>query len=193
MLDFVDRDGEYPDTIFDEIVDITEVENTTDYAYDLTVEITRSFLIYNQVTVFDTFHHCGMAIATVITGVPRFGELLNATQSPKMVSCQIYFKQNDETLDGLRRYIGSSLRQFTLRDLVTSYTVTDKKTEEPWYSTYAMFRTMSENPEDSGSENSEDSEDSEDSWIRRLGTQKTRKMGIILILMNYVVVKIIVV
>jgi hypothetical protein len=172
LLDFVDRDGEYPDTIFDEIVDITEVENTTDYAYDLTVEITRNFLAYNQVNLNDTFHSCGMAIATVITGVPRFGELLNATQSPKMVSCQIYFKQNDETLDGLRRYIGSSLRQFTLKDLVTSYTITDKKTEEPWYSTYAMFRTISEDSgsEDSGSEDS----GSEDSGSEDSGSEDSK-------------------
>ena len=30
----------------------------------------------------NTFHSAGQAIATVITGVPRFGELLNATKDP---------------------------------------------------------------------------------------------------------------
>ena len=77
-----------------------------------------------------------------------------------------------------------------VKRFVTSYTVTDKKTEEPWYSTYAMFRTMS-NPEDSGSENSEDSgQKTQKTRDQKTRDQKTRKMGIILILMNYVVVKI---
>ena len=87
----------------------------------------------------NTFHSAGMAIATVITGVPRFGELLNATQSPKMVSCQIYFKDQDHSLDSLRQYIGSSLRQFTLKDLVLDYKIVTKKSKELWYETAALF------------------------------------------------------
>ena len=105
-----------------------------------------------------------MAIATVITGVPVW-RINNMTQSPKMVSCQIYFKQNDETLDGLRRYIGSSLRQFTLKDLVTSYTITDKKTEEPWYSTYAIFNSydsIQESYENTDTDSEQTDTDSED-------------------------------
>ena len=66
----------------------------------------------------NTFHSAGQAIATVITGVPRFGELLNATKDPKMVSCQIYFKEDDDDLEKLRKYIGSSLKQFCLKDLL---------------------------------------------------------------------------
>ena len=87
----------------------------------------------------NTFHSAGMAIATVITGVPRFGELLNATTNPKMVSCQIYFKSHDQDIDTLRKWIGSDLRQFTLKDLTVKYKVEKQKAEESWYHTYLLF------------------------------------------------------
>ena len=38
----------------------------------------------------NTFHTAGSAIKTVVTGVPRFSELLNATREPKAKSCQIF-------------------------------------------------------------------------------------------------------
>jgi len=87
----------------------------------------------------NTFHSAGMAIATVITGVPRFGELLNATTNPKMVSCQIYFKDQDHDIESLRQYIGSDLRQFTLKDLEINHHVSYKSTPEHWYEPYLMF------------------------------------------------------
>jgi len=91
----------------------------------------------------NTFHSAGMAIATVITGVPRFGELLNATTNPKLVSCQIYFEENDQELETLRQYIGSDLRQFMLKDLTASHTIEYGKASEPWFSTYLMFNDTS--------------------------------------------------
>jgi len=87
----------------------------------------------------NTFHSAGMAIATVITGVPRFGELLNATTNPKLVSCQIYFETNDQELETLRQYIGSGLRQFMLKDLTISHSVTQGKQAEPWFAAYLLF------------------------------------------------------
>ena len=90
----------------------------------------------------NTFHSAGMAIATVITGVPRFGELLNATSNPKMVSCQIYCNDQDHDLDSLRKYIGSDLRQFTLKDLETTRTIHRSKTSESWYQPFLIFNPI---------------------------------------------------
>jgi len=87
----------------------------------------------------NTFHSAGLAIATVITGVPRFGELLNATRDPKMVSCQIYLKEHDDDLQQLRKYIGSSLREFTLKILTTDIIKHPTPITEPWFRTYLEF------------------------------------------------------
>ena len=41
------KEGEFKDILFDRIVKIEEVKNTSKYAYDLTVKDTRNFNIYN--------------------------------------------------------------------------------------------------------------------------------------------------
>ena len=41
----------------------------------------------------NTFHSAGLAINTVLTGVPRFSELLNATKDPKATTCNIFFNK----------------------------------------------------------------------------------------------------
>ena len=43
------------------------------------------------------------SIKTVVSGVPRFSELLNATKNPKLVSCNIYFKEKNNTIKELRK------------------------------------------------------------------------------------------
>ena len=40
----------------------------------------------------NTFHRAGLISTTVVTGVPRFSELLNATRNQKAVSSTIVFK-----------------------------------------------------------------------------------------------------
>ena len=46
----------------------------------------------------NTFHRAGLVSATVVTGVPRFTELLNATRHPKSRSCTIRFKNQPKTI-----------------------------------------------------------------------------------------------
>ena len=47
------RNERCPDMMFDQIISIEEVPNTTNYAYDLTVEDTRNFDIYNGTCMAD--------------------------------------------------------------------------------------------------------------------------------------------
>lgn len=47
------RNTNCPDMLFDQIISIEEVSNTTNYAYDLTVEDTRNFDIYNGICMAD--------------------------------------------------------------------------------------------------------------------------------------------
>ena len=94
---FQDRNGLYLDMEFDELISIDEVPNTTNYAYDLTVEDTRNFDCYNGVALRDTFHLSGVASKSNVTrGVPRIEELLRLTKNPKNPSLTIHLKSNDE-------------------------------------------------------------------------------------------------
>jgi len=87
----------------------------------------------------NTFHSAGVAIKTVVTGVPRFSELLNATKEPKSVSCNIYFNENNKTIDRLRKHIGNTLVGFTFQRLINSYNVFYEKGDEEWYKPYKMI------------------------------------------------------
>ena len=59
-------------------------------------------------TTLSSFHSTGLTIKTVIVGVPRFSELLNATKDPKMVNCIIYLNKNFDSISDIRDYIGNS-------------------------------------------------------------------------------------
>jgi len=91
------RDNRFVDTEFDKIISIEEVSNTTDYAYDLTVEDTRTFDCINGVNFYDTFHLAGVASKSNVTrGVPRIEEILRLTKNPKNPSLTVFLKPIDE-------------------------------------------------------------------------------------------------
>ena len=69
--------------LFDKIKKIDEVQNTTKYAFDLTVKDTRNFNIYNGLACRDTFHFAGVSAKSNVTrGVPRIEEILSLSSEP---------------------------------------------------------------------------------------------------------------
>lgn len=88
----------------------------------------------------NSFHFSGQTISTVVTGVPRLSELLNATKKPKNVVTFIYFKDDtsNDKVDDLRGLIGYHLVSFTLNDLIetTVYPISECQYEMPWYDTF---------------------------------------------------------
>lgn len=92
-----DRNGRMMDLLFEKITSIEEVPNTTNYAYDLTVENTRNFDIYNGLCLVDTFHFSGVASKSNVTrGVPRIEEILRLTKNPKNPSMNVFLRPEDE-------------------------------------------------------------------------------------------------
>ena len=84
----------------------------------------------------NTFHSAGLAIKTVVTGVPRFSELLNATKNPRAVSCEILFRKGNDTISNLRKNIGHSLREFRFNNLIQDLSILKNKEPEEWYCNY---------------------------------------------------------
>lgn len=87
----------------------------------------------------DTFHSAGVAIKTVITGVPRFSELLNATKEPKSRICNVYFNKGNDTISQLRKTIGNTIVEFKFEDLYTSYTINKQLVEKTWYKSFEIL------------------------------------------------------
>jgi DNA-directed RNA polymerase beta' subunit len=118
------RDGRYLDIEFDKIVSIEEVANTTNYAYDLTVEDTRTFDCINGLNLFDTFHLAGVASKSNVTrGVPRIEELLRLTKNPKHPSLTVHLKPLDEGEQDKATQYANMLEHTKLVDVVKSVQV----------------------------------------------------------------------
>lgn len=86
-----------------------------------------------------TFHKAGQSEKAVTAGVPRFQELLNATKTPKIVSCKIYFNKGNETIKNLRSVVGHSIVGLTIKDIALTINVVMNKTSEPWYESFKIL------------------------------------------------------
>lgn len=115
------RDDRCVDIEFDQIVSIEDVENTTDYAYDLTVEDTRTFDCKNGLSVQDTFHLAGVASKSNVTrGVPRIEEILRLTKNPKNPSLTVFLKPLDEGNQERANTLSNMMEHTRLSDVVSS-------------------------------------------------------------------------
>jgi DNA-directed RNA polymerase II subunit RPB1 len=115
------RNGLVSDLLFDQIVSIEEVPNTTKYAYDLTVEDTRNFDIYNGLCMRDTFHLAGVATKSNVTrGVPRIEEILRLTKNPSSTSMTVYLKPVDEFEKDRAEKYSNMIEHTKLKDVVKS-------------------------------------------------------------------------
>ena len=109
------------DTYFDKVISIEEVPNTTNYAYDLTIEDTRNFNIYNGLAEKDTFHFAGVASKSNVTrGVPRIEEILSLSASLKNPSLTVFLKPEDETDKDKASVIQYMLEHTKLKEVVKS-------------------------------------------------------------------------
>jgi DNA-directed RNA polymerase beta' subunit len=118
---FEERNGRMMDLEFDEVVSIEEIANTTDFAYDLTVEDTRNFDCYNAVNLIDTFHSSGISSKSNVTrGVPRIEEILRLTKNPKNPSLTVFLKPVDELQQEKATKYANMLEHTKLIDVVKS-------------------------------------------------------------------------
>lgn len=86
----------------------------------------------------NSFHQSGLTVATVVSGVPRFLELLNATKEPKSTCCTFFFRSDLQftTPSDVRKLIGCSLVHTRLKDLVITDDIFLDKPEEIWYDAF---------------------------------------------------------
>jgi len=94
----------------------------------------------------NSFHSAGLAIKTVVTGVPKFSELLNATKEPKAKSCDIYLTKNNSSLEEIQDYMSNVLMEVYLRNLISSFTFFESGLPEKprWYSPFMRFNGITE-------------------------------------------------
>jgi DNA-directed RNA polymerase beta' subunit len=90
-------------------------------------------------STLNSFHHAGISHETLLTGVPRFKGLLGATRNPKAVSCSIYFKRGNRSIQELTKTIGNSIVHITLKNLTKSFSIVKDKEPEKWYEAFKIL------------------------------------------------------
>ena len=86
----------------------------------------------------NTFHSAGIAIGTVVTGIPKLCELLNTTHNPKSRMCQVFCVKN-KSIKLMREYIKYFLVELTLEKLKTSITIHNSIPNKPWYKIFKLI------------------------------------------------------
>ena len=99
----------------------------------------QSFGQLQTQNTLNSFHKAGLAEKTVITGVSRFSELLSATKAQKGISCIIPFKSHNDSIQNLRKSIGSSLVELNLTNLSDTIRVYMDKKPEDWYESFRLL------------------------------------------------------
>ena len=135
----IKNEYEFKDVLFDKIIKIEKVKNTTGYAYDLTVEDTRNFNIYNGLAVRDTFHTAGSSDNATINVVSTFSELLNTSKDVKNPMSSIYFKYGNTSLEELRNTIGSNINEITIKNITKDYEFYIGEDEKEWYEVFFIL------------------------------------------------------
>lgn len=97
------------------------------------VQVAQSIGERQTQNTLNTFHSSGLSIKTVVVGVPRFSELLNATKSPKMVNCLLYLNESFNNISEVRKRAGNMFTDMTLRRLTQSSELVKDEPLEEWH------------------------------------------------------------
>jgi DNA-directed RNA polymerase II subunit RPB1 len=84
-------------------------------------------------STLNTFHSAGLSVKTVVVGVPRFSELLNATKSPKMVNCLVYLNEEFNDVSEVRKRSGNMFTDITLKRLLKASELIKDDPLEDWH------------------------------------------------------------
>jgi DNA-directed RNA polymerase beta' subunit len=90
-------------------------------------------------TTLDTFHRCGMSESTMVTGVPRFKELLDVSTNPNMVNHKIYINKNNSSLEKIQSEVCYKLAGVKLKNVTCECQIHLEYIEEKWYKSYILI------------------------------------------------------
>ena len=176
LVDIFKVDAPFKDIRFDKIVTIEEIQNPTEWMYDLTIESTRTFALLNGSCQFDTFHLSGDASKSQVTrGLPRIEELLSLSENTKNPSTTIYLKPNDESNKDAAADMIPFIELTRLEDIVKSVEICFDPSDSPnetkitadrlILAQYAEFQRMLK---DVGGEDETECERERSKWILRM-------------------------
>ena len=149
------RRNRFSDIVFSEIKSIEEVPNTTNYAYDLTVKKTKTFLNGEFIAQNDTFHSAGVGAGSLVIteGIPRLREIINITKNLKSKNMLIYLNKEYSLNKDNARKVQSKFAYTQLKDILAKTEIlfdnkegfTDTKEDIEFIKSYKEFSELFDN------------------------------------------------
>lgn len=94
----------------------------------------------------NSFHSAGLSVQTVVTGVPRFLELLNATRELKTSATQFSLRDSDGlTPTEMRLKMAHAVVHVRMHDLIESFQTVRFLTDACWWWEHAMLFSKDDN------------------------------------------------
>lgn len=103
------------------------------------VQVAQSIGERQTQNTLNTFHSSGLSIKTVVVGVPRFSELLNATKSPKMVNCLLFLNESFNAVGDVRTRAGNMFTDMTVKRLTKSTELIKDVPLEDWHHLFCQI------------------------------------------------------
>jgi len=109
------------------------------------VILAQSFGQSQTQSTLNSFHKAGLAEKSVVSGVPRFKEIIETVGDPKGNTCLVKFTANNKSFKALRDTIKYRLVEFNLKKLIckedvrghgSKIKVCINKVDEPWYNSF---------------------------------------------------------
>lgn len=121
------------DVVWDRIIKLEEIIPDKDrFVYDFSVKDTETFALQSGILVhntLNTFHSSGSTVATVLTGVPRFNEVLNASKKQKTNALSMKLKKPMKNLSETRDKCRILFEEKYISDLIIVDTVRNDEEE----------------------------------------------------------------
>lgn len=90
-------------------------------------------------STLNSFHSAGLTIKTVVTGVPRFSELMAATKDPKGIISEVYLNKKFNSPTEVREYVGNSIIGVYMKGLIESFEFVEKPKCKRWYKLFSKI------------------------------------------------------
>jgi DNA-directed RNA polymerase beta' subunit/intein/homing endonuclease len=130
------KQGCNSDVMWDKITDIQIYDPTDTFVYDLSIDQNNTFMLGSGIIVHNTlnaFHLSGVSsAASVISGLPRLGEIMAVRQKIQTPSMVLYLKTPPgKTYDDITREyaenVAKNITYLTLRDICTDVQIEYEK------------------------------------------------------------------
>jgi len=108
------------DVIWDEIIDLTYLDDPKDYVYDIAVPGNETFMVDDNILIHNTLntkHSSGAGVAGM-QGIPRLNEILRKSENIKTPIMYIYLNKEKQEDKDLAYTISAYLKYTSFKDIV---------------------------------------------------------------------------